>query len=79
MQVRIVILNVFPAVVDVSLSRPEYSVNESDQRVTVQVLKDKPISNILLLVLNTWTIEEAKLMGCLPHHDFQRDTGESKD
>ena len=64
--------------VDVSLSRPEYPVNESDQRVTVQVLKDKPISNTLVFVLNTWTIEEAKLMGCLPLNDFQKDTGEQR-
>lgn len=74
----LVIHNIFPAVLDVSLSRPEYPVNESDQRVTVQVLKDKQIANALALVLNTWTIGEADLMGCLPLNDFQMDTGEQR-
>ena len=64
--------------VDVSLSRPEYLINESDQSVTVQVLKDKQISNTLVLVLNTWTIGEAELMGCLPFNGVQMDTGEQR-
>lgn len=63
--------------VDVSLSRSQYPVNESEGRVIVQVLKNKKIANPLSLGVSTWTLGEAESKGCLPLIDFQVDTGKN--
>ena len=58
-------LSLYIAEVTISLSKDEYSVQESDGTAMVRILKDREVASPLGVILNTWTLQEASAQGCL--------------
>ena len=52
--------------VTISMSKNEYSVQESDMAAIVKVLKDTEVASPLGVIVNTWTLQEAAALGYLP-------------
>ena len=71
------VLNQFPPPAGVSLAflESEYTVSESDSTVQVQLNKNKPLANPLEVVVTALTLEEADLLGCLPHNTSLKQAG----